>query len=365
MKRSIWRNKKGQIQGVDFALAMVIFMIMFAEIIVLTLTFIEPKYANLDVRAFESRAEQVEDVFFSSTGYPNDWEYDYGTQFHSFGLRKISSIELDANKLSRVNPESLYSLSYENLKANISREIDIGFQLSITSLFDISCSMVLSQPMGSIDIETSIGDCIIWVFVVAPNGTIIYTQKTQTDSLGDLALPFTTGAGLLPSGVYTSVVFAKSPSGLYAIDYTEEMVGSDTNLGLKLLVQEEQNSNGLVTIQTTNDGSLTSLQATVLYPYKTGEELMGNETFTIASPGASENFNLRIPTNGTCVTLLTGISATSFSRKTYIFPALLDDDFGTIFGYGIVPENKESIRFERLVVIRECIFKAVLYIWAE
>ena len=33
MKRNIWRNKKGQIQGVDFALAMVIFMIMFAEII--------------------------------------------------------------------------------------------------------------------------------------------------------------------------------------------------------------------------------------------------------------------------------------------------------------------------------------------
>ena len=73
MKRNIWRNKKGQIQGVDFALAMIIFMIMFAEVIVLSLNFLEPKYQNLDNRAFESSANQVSEVFFSSTGYPNDW----------------------------------------------------------------------------------------------------------------------------------------------------------------------------------------------------------------------------------------------------------------------------------------------------
>lgn len=365
MKRSIWRNKKGQIQGVDFALAMVIFMIMFAEIIVLTLTFIEPKYQNLENRAFESRAQQVYDAFFSSSGYPNDWEYDYGTEFNSFGLREISSIELDANKISRINPDSLYSLSYEELKANLSREIDFGFQLTITSLYDVSCSMTLSQPTGSIDVSTSIGDCIIWAFVVAPNGFVLFTQRTQTNALGVLSVSFPTGTGLLPSGVYTTVIFAQSPGGLFAIDYTDVMVGTDTNLGLKLIIQEEQTSNGQASIQTINDGSLISLQTTVLYPYQIGEELMGNETFTIASPSVSENFNLRIPTNGTCVTLLTGESATSFSRKTYVFPALLDEDFGTIFGYGIVPENKESVRFEKLVTIRECIFKAVLYLWAE
>ncbi|NHJ40393.1 MAG: hypothetical protein FK731_10210 [Asgard group archaeon] len=365
MKRNIWRNKKGQIQGVDFALAMVIFMIMFAEIIVLTLTFIEPKYQNLENRAFESRAQQVEDVFFSSAGYPVDWEYNYGSEFNSIGLRKIASTQLDANKISRINPDSFYNIPYEQLKANLSKEIEIGFQLTITSLFDVSCSLILSQPTGSIDLTTSIGDCVIWVFIVAPNGSVIFTQRTSTNGLGELSLIFPTGAGVLPNGVYTLVVFAQSLEGLFAINYTDEIIGTETNLGLELLIQEEQNNNGQASIQTINDGSLTSLYATVLYPYQIGEELMGNDTTIITSPSSNENFNLRIPTNGTCVTLLTGVSATSFSRKTYFFPALLDEDFGTLFGYGIIPENKEAVRFEKLVTIRECIFKAVLYVWPE
>ncbi|NHJ48055.1 MAG: hypothetical protein FK733_09730 [Asgard group archaeon] len=365
MKRRILRNKKGQIQGVDFALAMVIFMIMFAEIIVLSLSFLEPKYQNLGSRAFESRADQIADAFFLSTGYPNDWEYDYGSEFHSFGLRDISSTELDPNKISRINPLSLYSISYENVKGNLSRETQVGFQFTITSIFDVDSTLTLSQPLGLIDITTSVGDCTIWVFVVAPNSSVIYTQRTLTDGVGDLSVFFPTGSGLLPSGYYTLVVFAQSPGGLFAIDYVNVNTDTTADLGLEMLVQEDAANSGQANIQTANDGTLTDLRATMLYPYQFGGELLSNETITIGSPSASENFNLRIPSNGTSVTLLSGESVAGYSRIVTVFPSLLDDEFGTAFGYGIVPENKEAIRFEKLVIIRECIFKAVLYVWAE
>lgn len=365
MKRKIWRNKKGQIQGVDFALAMIIFMIMFAEVIVLSLNFLEPKYQNLDSRAFESSANQVSEVFFTSTGYPNDWEYKYSTEFNSFGLREIGTTSLDANKISRINPRALYSLSYENLKRNLSLENKFGFQLNLESLFDVSSTLTLSQPIGSINITTSLGDCIVWSFVVAPNSSVVFTQKSQTDTSGNLDLSFPTGVAVLPDGHYTLVVFAQSQIGIYAVDYEEVVIGTESNFGLQLIVQENISNNGLANIQTSFVGSLTSLSAIVLFPYTEGNEQFGNESSIISSPSTTETFDLRIPTNGTCVSIVTADSLLGFQRSVFVYPSQLSEKFGTIYGADLLPENKQVVKIEKIVVVRECLFKAVLYVWPQ
>ncbi len=365
MKRNLRRNKKGQIQGVDFALAMIIFMIMFAEVIVLSLTFLEPKYQNLEDKAFESRADQIADAFFASTGYPSTWEYDFNSQFYSFGLREIGSSDIDANKISRLNPQGLYHLSYESLKRNLSRQDDIGFQFKVESLFDLDTQLSLAQPTGSIDINASIGDCTTWSFVIAPNSTVIFTQRSKTDGAGHETINFGTGAGVLTSGYYTLVVFVKSPNGIFATDITNVIIGTETNYGLRLIVQEDNNNNGKAVIRTSNAGSLSTLEAISVYPYSIGDELLGNDSAVVNTPGTSEVFNLRIPTNGTCVVLLTGDSLAGFSRKAFQFPTMLSEEFSTIFGAILLPENKEIVKIERIVIIRKSIFKAVLYVWAD
>ncbi len=363
--RKIWRNKKGQIQGVDFALAMIIFMIMFAEVIVLSLNFLEPKYQNLDNRAFEAQASQVSEAFFASTGYPVDWEYKYSSQFNSFGLREIGSTNLDANKISRINPNAAYSLSYYNLRGNLSLGGNIGFQLIIDSLFDVSSILTMSQPTGIISITTSIGNCDVWSFVVAPNNSVIFTQKSQTDISGILVQTFPTGVAVLPDGVYSLVVFAQSEAGIYAIDYQEVVIGAQTNFGLKLIVQESSANNGLASIQSTFAGAFTSLTAVVVYPYAEGNELYGNESEVVSGPIGSASFDLRIPTNGTCVALVTADSLGGFQRKSFIYPSQLSDKFGTIYGANLIPEDKQVVKIEKIVVIRECLFKAVLYVWPQ
>jgi len=365
MKRSIWRNKKGQIQGVDFALAMIVFMIMFTEVIVLSLSFLEPKYQNLDSEAFETRAGQVADAFFMSAGYPSDWEYDFTSEFHSFGLRQVGSTSLDANKIARITPNNLYSINYQNLKRNISREEDMGFQFRIESLFSVSASLSLTQPTGTIEIETSLGDCSVWIFVVAPNSTVIYTQIDKTDNLGLLSLPINLGTGILPTGYYTVVVFAESQMGVYAVDYSNVIIGSSVNYGFKTCIQESEVNNGLTYIQTYCAQSMSTLGVTVLFPFLPGGEAYSNDESIINSPNTNEIFEVRMPTNGTCVVLVNANSTAGVQRKVYIYPSLLNDNLGTTFGESIVPENKESIKIENLVIIRECIFKAVLYIWSE
>jgi len=364
LKLSIWRNKKGQIQGVDFALAMVIFMILFAEVIVLSLSYIEPKFQNLDDQAFQSQANQISEMFFGSTGYPSYWEYNLSTQFNSFGLREIGSTNLDANKLSRINSRGLYFLDYDNLKGNLSQERNFGFQLNIESLFDVNGTFTLAIPTSTIDISTTVGNCVVWSFVIGPDSSVLYTNRSVTDSNGILTNTFPLAAS--STGIYTLVVFAQSREGYYAVDVKNGSIGPETYMGLKLLVQEQEDNNGIATINTENDGTLASLTVMNLFPYKIGEENFGNESITIAAPTTNEVLNLRLPTNGTCVTLLTGINgASEYSRRTFVFPSQLSDKFGTIYGDNVLPNNIEVFKTEKLVVIRQCIFKAVFYIWSE
>jgi len=319
----------------------------------------------LDSRAFESRADQVTEAFFSSGGYPVDWEYNYGSEFNSIGLREVGSTSLDANKIARLSQYGLYGISYNSLQHNLSREGDIGFQLHIDSLFDVHANLTLTQPTGTINIETTLGDCTIWAFVVAPNNSVVFTQRAKTDTLGILALTFPLGTGLLPNGYYTLVTFAESQMGVYAIDYSEIIIGTALNYGLKALVQENETSNGVTYMQTTFAGSLTTLSATILYPYLPGGEAQGNESIVRNAPSTNEIFELRMPTNGTTVVLLNGVGFSGSQRRIYVYPMLMNEDFNTIYGNPLVPENEETIRVERLVTIRECIFRAVLYIWAE
>ena len=366
MKRLFWRSKKGQIQGVDFTLAMIVFMIVFSEVIVLSLSFIEPKYLNLEDRAFTTRADQISEAFFFSAGYPTDWEYNYDTQFNSFGLLKSGTTELDANKISRINPNGLYRLSYDNIRGNLSREKDFGFQLTIESLFDVDANFSMSLPVGTIDVSTSISECNIWLFLVAPDMTVMFTQKTQTNTTGGYSTTFPTGVGPLPDGYFTLVVFAKNSEGQFAVDHTGVIVNPPTDLGLKMIVQENENNNGLAMIQAANNGTLSSLAATILYPYQEGEEIYGNESQIINAPSNLETFNLRMPTNGTCVALLNGLNAGGeYEREVFVYPTTLTSDQGTVAGSSFVPEREEVVKIEKIVIIRECIFKAVLFIWPD
>ena len=203
-------------------------------------------------------------------------------------------------------------------------------------------------------------------FIIDPDGVILFTQRSKTNNQGILSIIYSTGVAPLPDGYYTLVVFAKNSEGFYSVDSVSIVRGTESNYGLKLLVQEDENSNGNARVQTRNNGAPTSLIATIVFPYQIGAENYGNETSIINNPGIYETFNLRMPTNGTSVVLLTGLSGVpGFSRRLFVYPSELSAKFSTIVGPQNLPENVELIKYEKLVVIRDCIFKAVLYVWSD
>lgn len=370
MDKILWRNKKGEVRGVDFALAMMIFMIIFAEVLVLSLSFLEPKYQNIDKRAFQAKTEQISEAFFSSAGDSPDWEYDYINNPDLFGLKGVNSPTIDPDKLSRINPQALDSLSYGFIRNSFSKQEDIGLRFIFDSLFDVNVSLEEEDGDNITGrVETSIGDCSLWIFGVLPNGTnpLEARIRDKTDSQGDYSLTISKAG--ITEGNYSVVVFAKSQEGHYSIGYDSYKIGNvqDADFGLKLLVQEEPGNNGQARIRAmaTEEG-LQPLRATILYPFPLGRSGLASNTTTEWGM-ANEIFNttLRMPTNGTSVIVLTGENNGGlFDRKVYLYPSLLCAEYNTIF------EGEESfpgdiIKIERIIMIRKCFFKAVLYIWQE
>ncbi|TFG01479.1 MAG: hypothetical protein EU542_06880 [Promethearchaeota archaeon] len=365
MRKLFGLSKKGQIQGVDFALAMMIFMIMFAEVLVLSFSFMEPKFQNLNDSAFQTRADQLTKSFFSSSGYPQQWEYQYDDSFNSFGLRETSSNSLDGNKIARINPNALYGLSYQSLRGNISNEGNTNFQFSLNYLIEVNVTLELTQPDASVEITTSSVNCPIWGFYIDPNGIIGIAQKAVTDNQGEYSFTVPIGSGTLPNGHYTLVVFAEKENGHIGIGYDQVIMGSESELGLELLVQENENSNGQMKVQTKNNGGLASLWATIVYPFPGGSPPLST-TENIPTSATEETTLLPSPTNGSCVVLLTGETASgNFERKIAIYPTPLNGNFNTIVGPTNLPNSESVIRIEKIVAIRECVFQAVLYIWEE
>ncbi|MEA2071409.1 MAG: hypothetical protein U9O98_08975 [Asgard group archaeon] len=364
MKKLLKLNKKGQIQGVDFALAMMIFMILFAEIIVLSLSFIEPKYQNLDDRSLQLKSEQIVDTFFSSSGIPQNWEYLFDSTYNSFGLKETGTTNLDPNKISRVNPLAYRSLSYDNVKGNLTQDASIGFQMRLLSIFDVSTQLSLGQPLTTINISSNQINCKIWIFLILPNNTVL-SKISNINTTTSQLVTFNMGADPLSSGIYTAVIIAQHNSKQFAIDYVSEEVGTATSLGLEMTVQEVPDNNGKLQIQSKNRGGLSSLTATVVYPYQTGSSNNGTSTLQINNPESEETLNLSLPTNGTAIILLSGNDGGSFSRSVFLFPCLLNKEFNTVFGSEALPTDLEIIKINRIVTIRECIYQVELYLWSE
>ena len=171
------------------------------------------------------------------------------------------------------------------------------------------------------------------------------------------------------NGNFSIVVFAESVRGHFAVAYESIMLGlpsTDPDLGLDLIVQEEPGNNGQARLRAEQGSGSVSLRATILSPFPdSGTGAVATTTSWTAVSGPLYTTNLRLPTNGTCVAILTGESSSgNFARKFFIFPSIFSDELGTTFG-GDEVTNVDVIKFERIVIIRECLFKAVLYIWPQ
>jgi len=89
------------------------------------------------------RYREISKYLLLSDGTPSNWGQDYQAILETFGLAKTGSnnpYELDIDKVSRLNNENFYALSYAQIFA-VMKMSDISFRIEIKPIFDISANL--------------------------------------------------------------------------------------------------------------------------------------------------------------------------------------------------------------------------------
>ena len=138
-------NRKGQIRGIDFAAALLLYMLVLSQIVLLTVSLINNSYQGSVRTEQDNRANAILEQITSSQGNPEDWE---GIQTSSllsdwkFGIREKNSENTDPLKLARLDNRfnSDYKLDYEDIENSLMGLLDDKV-FAINTEFPISIAM--------------------------------------------------------------------------------------------------------------------------------------------------------------------------------------------------------------------------------
>jgi hypothetical protein len=140
------------------------------------------------------RYEQLSKYLLLSTGKPSDWGQDSYPHPEAFGLSKSgsnSAYELDVDKVSRLNSENEYAISYADIFTSLALS-DVSFKLEIKPLFEVAVNLTatftlvdemiyqfeISTTKGGAPIQTLLSSYVIAEHYLNPAETSVSDGKT-------------------------------------------------------------------------------------------------------------------------------------------------------------------------------------------
>jgi len=140
--------------SIDTILACSIMIILVSSAMAITSTTLHPNLNELSHRNDVERYQQLARYILLNTGTPPDWGRMPEVVPSSFGLASITSsspYQLDVDKVSRLNNESAYSITYLQILEAFGVS-DVALRIEIKPLFDLSVDLVSNSTGGN---ETS------------------------------------------------------------------------------------------------------------------------------------------------------------------------------------------------------------------
>ena len=142
-------DKRGQIRGIDFAVAAFFFVIVLGQLVVVIL--------NANILIVEQRETnttkedllEFANLIFESEGNPNNWGnlYNQAPDYFGLALQELATtgFELDPTKLARLNADSVnipgysnFYINYETLHDLLGLENDMNFHLAIRTPLNLT-----------------------------------------------------------------------------------------------------------------------------------------------------------------------------------------------------------------------------------
>jgi hypothetical protein len=110
-----------------------------------------PYLDDLANRDCTERFQHLASNLLLTTGSPSAWGQLKSTMPSSLGLARAGAIipyDLDADKVTRLNSENVYSLTYSDLWQALGVK-DVSFQIEIKTLFELSIRLISNSSQGS------------------------------------------------------------------------------------------------------------------------------------------------------------------------------------------------------------------------
>jgi len=120
---------------------------------VLTTNLVSPHLKALEDVNEEEYLRKIVEHTLVNTGNPSDWGRNQSINPESFGLAKDNSVifELDADKVSRLNNQSVYALSYLEMLQSL-RLKNVALQFDFSQMIEVS--IVLDSNVTGVDSTT-------------------------------------------------------------------------------------------------------------------------------------------------------------------------------------------------------------------
>ena len=112
---------------------------------------VAPYLNDLANRDSIERFQHLASNLLLTAGSPSSWGQLKSTVPGSFGLARADAIhpyELDADKVTRLNSENVYSLTYSDLWQAFGVK-DVSFQIEVKTLFELSVQLISNSTQGS------------------------------------------------------------------------------------------------------------------------------------------------------------------------------------------------------------------------
>jgi len=136
---------------IDTFLACSIMIILALSAMVGTSKIMAPYLNDLSQRDDSERFQEFASHILLHTGSPVNWGQMKDNTPNTLGLAKADSslpYELDIDKVSRLNNENVFSLTYAQLWEAFGIQ-DVAFQIEVRALFDLSVNMISNSSQGN------------------------------------------------------------------------------------------------------------------------------------------------------------------------------------------------------------------------
>ena len=376
--KALFQSTKAQIRGVDFALALLIFVIAFSQVIIVLSNLLIPSLVQMETYSQEQELNKLYTNIFHTQGDPVAW----GTMSSS-GLPDLklgllgTNYELDFTKINRLTSgiSDYWTLNYLDVKVAYGLVRD--FAVSIYSPITIEIES-FTAAFGVITINgvvkellTPIEGAEVWVFSIDENNDVATNYTTTQNFAGDVE--FRSELNVLEVDHYTIVAFAQVGE-IYqsytVIRLTKESASLEYEIGefdFQPFVYEDTSLlTTAIDMNYERESISDEATAVIVFPFSGLGVTHHSQTLVATTLGTEEIYQadaIPIPANGLAVLVVNDRADTTYTAGYMGIPMFQNDENGLIFTHSSFEDQTTFISTTKTMLVRNILLKCQIWYW--